>query len=688
MHHMLSKVITPTEGIVKTMYASKLRTASRQLLTVLLIGGTAGTLTSQLLTAGETGARQQKTESAAKQPETPKEDRQQVQGKGTRQQAARNLYVLMEALHQYHFDPRHGHLPLAIVMGKDGKGGVPHSWRVEILPYLGEKALYDQYHFDEPWDSKDNRALIARMPPVFRSPRDTPVSTHASYFALVTPGLQPSAPGSTQGGQGGDAAPPNYHDGTVFSNQAGTRLTEIPDGISNVVALVEAKREVPWTKPEDIPYYADKPLPKLGEWFAQGWHAGFADGEVKMLALDNDETTIRRLFTIGDGHPTEPKFVGLPAGEPDVEAGGPMPPSKPGDPPAEPRPQGKQPGAEPTAAMELEKFQGTWTLVSSESNGQAKTEDKNPYAMTVTGTKWKIHRGEEVAVEGIIKLIDVTTPARKFDLLKPIRLGPVPTVDYGIYEWKDETLRYCVRNGPLDARIDNAADFRPREFATRDCDGRTMYVWKRVQRPHTGATLEHEKIEGRRVLRGPDRGETNPDARILPTNVAPTSNDPIPLPKLDENSARGLEFECRPTKSKFVVGEPVNILCTVKNTTGSLKPIGWHPSAGAHYSYVPAAKAAWEGGVLPIAIPRLCKQIMTKSKESQPGQILFLSAHDSIQILLTHKGERPTTFKGRVVYDPIANRNGWVSTNRGDAPPWTNALVSSNEFEFEISPGS
>ena len=30
---------------------------------------------------------------------------------------------------------------------------------------------------------------------------------------------------------------------------------------------------------------------------------------MKLLSADNDEITIRRLFTIGDGHPTQPNFV-------------------------------------------------------------------------------------------------------------------------------------------------------------------------------------------------------------------------------------------------------------------------------------------------------------------------------------------------------------------------------------------
>lgn len=38
------------------------------------------------------------------------------------------------------------------------------SWRVAVLPQMGEQELYDEFHLDEPWDSPHNRTLIARMP--------------------------------------------------------------------------------------------------------------------------------------------------------------------------------------------------------------------------------------------------------------------------------------------------------------------------------------------------------------------------------------------------------------------------------------------------------------------------------------------------------------------------------------------
>src|SRR5262245_31588125 len=78
----------------------------------------------------------------------------------------------------------------------------------------------------------------------------------------------------------------------------------------------------------------------------------------------------------------------------------------------------------PAAATELAKFEGTWVLVSSERNGLVTSEEKNPYLLTFTGDKWKVHRGDEVAVEGTVRLVDVAATPRKFDLIKPPRLAP------------------------------------------------------------------------------------------------------------------------------------------------------------------------------------------------------------------------------------------------------------------------
>jgi hypothetical protein len=64
---------------------------------------------------------------------------------------------------------QNGHFPPPYIADENGKP--MHSWRVLILPLIDERALYDQYNFDEPWDGPDNSKLADKMPAVFSSPQ-------------------------------------------------------------------------------------------------------------------------------------------------------------------------------------------------------------------------------------------------------------------------------------------------------------------------------------------------------------------------------------------------------------------------------------------------------------------------------------------------------------------------------------
>jgi hypothetical protein len=90
-----------------------------------------------------------------------------------------------------------------------------------------------------------------------------------------------------------------------------------------------------------------------------------------------------------------------------------------------------------------------------------------------------VRRGDEAAIEGTLRFVDVAVTPRKFDLIKHSSLDPGSSVDYGIYEWKGDRLRYCTRTGPLGFGIDTP-DLRPRVFTTRYGDGPTLYLWKRA----------------------------------------------------------------------------------------------------------------------------------------------------------------------------------------------------------------
>jgi hypothetical protein len=76
-------------------------------------------------------------------------------------QCRNNLKAIGLALYNY-ADAHGGTLPPAYVA--DAHGRPLYSWRVLILPYIEQRPLYDRFHLDEPWDSPNNRTLIASMP--------------------------------------------------------------------------------------------------------------------------------------------------------------------------------------------------------------------------------------------------------------------------------------------------------------------------------------------------------------------------------------------------------------------------------------------------------------------------------------------------------------------------------------------
>ncbi|MEX2121161.1 MAG: DUF1559 domain-containing protein [Pirellulales bacterium] len=195
-----------------------------------------------------------------------------------RAQSANNLKQIALAMHNYH--DVHGKLPSAVVLGPDGK--TPHSWRVAFLPYLDQAELYKQYRIDEPWDSENNLKVLEKMPAVFRAPGADPNSHNTSYFLLT-----------------GEVTP--------FDGSRSTRFSEIRDGTSYTIMAVEARRDIPWTKPEDIAYDPDKPLPELGGYFSGGFNVAMMDGSVRFLSTSGQgqpaisESMLRALLTMAGG---------------------------------------------------------------------------------------------------------------------------------------------------------------------------------------------------------------------------------------------------------------------------------------------------------------------------------------------------------------------------------------------------
>ena len=227
-----------------------------------------------------------------------------ARGSAQKAESSNNMKQIAIALHNWadvhSRDDRFGtRFPPPVIYGKDGKGKVPHSWRVEMLPYLEQIDLYNAYNFDEPWDSEANKRILAKMPAVFRHPMDKQDSTSAAYYVLTPDKLL-----ETKTLPDGGIEQPVGGLPTAFATKTGVRFGEMTDGTSNIIAIVEAKRDIPWTKPEDIVFDPAKDPPALGGFFKDGYHVGLCDGSVRFFTPKVEPATLKLLITPQDGQPT------------------------------------------------------------------------------------------------------------------------------------------------------------------------------------------------------------------------------------------------------------------------------------------------------------------------------------------------------------------------------------------------
>jgi serine/threonine protein kinase len=196
-----------------------------------------------------------------------------------RVQSQNNLRQI--ALAVFSYESTNGKFPPAYIADK--KTGKPLlSWRVAILPYIEQDALYRQFHLDERWDSEHNKKLAETVVAVYRSPIGDAKPGMTNYLTV----------------RGKD---------TAFPGKDGIKIMDIRDGTSNTIMLVEAdnSKAVPWTKPEDLPYDEKNPSAGLGGLFSGGFNAAMCDGSARFIPSTIDAETLRRLFNRSDGEPVD-----------------------------------------------------------------------------------------------------------------------------------------------------------------------------------------------------------------------------------------------------------------------------------------------------------------------------------------------------------------------------------------------
>ena len=213
-----------------------------------------------------------------------------------RAQCTNNVKQISLALHMYHDE--YGSFPPAYIADENG---LPmHSWRVLILPHMGEQALYNAYDFDEPWDGPNNRALADLMPSIYMCPSSPSDPTQTNYMVVTGKG-------------------------TLFPGAESVTINELEkgDGSSNTILVVEvAESGVNWMQPVDISIdllaqgVVDPEDNLIGGGFntsASSYHPGvvnvaFADGHVETIDEYVSGEELKEMATIDGGEDVGPRF--------------------------------------------------------------------------------------------------------------------------------------------------------------------------------------------------------------------------------------------------------------------------------------------------------------------------------------------------------------------------------------------
>jgi hypothetical protein len=207
-------------------------------------------------------------------------------------QSQNNLKQLMLAFHNYH--DTFGHFPSDIC---DEKGKPLLSWRVAILPYIEQEALYRQFKLNEPWDSAHNKKLSEIVVKAYHAPlQKTDSPTKTTYLMPTGPGLAGEIIKDTV-----QSTNRKMPDKTIYR---GIKLREMTDGTSNTIVIVEADDDqaVIWSKPGDLKIDKTNPIKNLKQRYTKGFLAAIGDGSVQMIAFKNRKPEVFfGLFTYKGG---------------------------------------------------------------------------------------------------------------------------------------------------------------------------------------------------------------------------------------------------------------------------------------------------------------------------------------------------------------------------------------------------
>lgn len=161
------------------------------------------------------------------------------------------------------------------------------SWRVHLLPFLGQMKLYREFHLDEPWNSAHNLRLIPRIPVAYQVPAPPGEASAAGttcYLAVMA--------------------------NEVFSgaHESHHRGSSVEWNNVTIVVQVGPAAAVPWTKPEEWEYDSDFPLRDLYVHTNGCVYVLMSDGTVWAIPSDGGKQAYDDLFRRDQGKRLQEPF--------------------------------------------------------------------------------------------------------------------------------------------------------------------------------------------------------------------------------------------------------------------------------------------------------------------------------------------------------------------------------------------
>ncbi len=195
-----------------------------------------------------------------------------------RAQSVNNIKQIELALANY--ETTSGAYPAGATVGS--RGELLHGWQARLLPFLEQRAAYDQINFAIPWDDPANAVPMRTRVLAFLNPKIR-VEVDAS-------GPSPSHYAANACVLGGDSA---------------RKLNEIPDGTSKTIHFGEAGAEFkPWGHPtnwRDPALGINRAPGGFGSPFPGGANFAFVDGSVRFIKDSVDPKVLRAIATPDGG---------------------------------------------------------------------------------------------------------------------------------------------------------------------------------------------------------------------------------------------------------------------------------------------------------------------------------------------------------------------------------------------------